>query len=119
MSRLIIGDEYEVDISLINPQIITTKNDYYSNIKYKGDLIDNKKHGIGTSYYKSGEIRYEGEWKHDYKHGVGISYYKNGKKKYDGEWKDNIRWNGILYFYFYGYDYEIYYYIRGDFFCLY
>ena len=43
-------------------------NDTY---KYSGDFKDNKRHGMGTAYFESGDI-YQGNFKNDLQHGKGL-----------------------------------------------
>jgi hypothetical protein len=85
--------------------------------KYKGEFLDQKRHGVGIYYYTNGDIyagswrddvfegygcyifssgeRYEGELKHGKKHGKGTYYYINGGV-YEGTWAfDNKNGHGI------------------------
>ena len=58
--------------------------------KYKGNLLDDLKHGNGLMIYKNGYI-YEGNWKNDKKEGNGkyIDIYKN--ECYNGEWVNDLK----------------------------
>ena len=44
---------------------------------YKGDYLNNLKHGKGEYHYENGKY-YIGEFKYDKKHGKGKLFYKNG-----------------------------------------
>lgn len=48
-------------------------------IKYFGDMKDDKPNGIGTSYYASGAPMYEGEFFNGLPHGKGRRYLSGGK----------------------------------------
>lgn len=63
---------------------------------YKGDWIDNKRHGYGVYIWKDG-VRYEGDFRGDKREGKG-SYFWTSGERYVGQWKDNKRnGEGILY----------------------
>ncbi|EPY39345.1 hypothetical protein AGDE_01204 [Angomonas deanei] len=51
---------------------------------YKGEFLDNKRHGQGVFYYLNGDI-FSGNWKGGLKHGYG-TYHFNGGGEYRGEW---------------------------------
>ena len=59
----------------------------YDNGTYNGFFKNNKKHGHGTYYYKSGD-KYSGQWNRGNKHGQGSYTWKSGIK-YVGQWKKN------------------------------
>jgi hypothetical protein len=58
----------------------------YSYGNYIGEKKDGKRHGKGIMYWNSGAI-YKGDWVNDYRHGVGTFKFSNNGSKYDGEWK--------------------------------
>ena len=61
-------------------------------IKYKGDLLNNLPHGIGTMYFENGNKQLEGTFDNGvFK--IGKMYYHNGKLKYEGE-ADGAKMNG-------------------------
>ena len=73
----------------------------YSNGYYEGELINNKKHGKGISYYANGD-KHDGDYKDDKKHGKGIYYYNVPPfivDKYDGDWKDDDKHGKGIYYY--------------------
>ena len=104
------------------------KTRIFSNGKYTGNLVNDKKEGHGIMEYVNGS-KYEGEWKNDKKHGKGvyissnfnknngmaglkyegdfnddkmegwgIGIYTNGDR-YEGEWKDNKQYGrGVVYY---------------------
>lgn len=41
----------------------------YVNAIYKGELIDNKRHGKGVMIYGNNDRAYEGNWHKDLRHG--------------------------------------------------
>lgn len=47
---------------------------------YDGDWRNNKKHGVGTYYYKKSGNEYDGDWKNNKKHGFGTFYWNDGDK---------------------------------------
>lgn len=59
----------------------------YDNGTYNGFFKNNKRHGYGTYYYKSGD-KYSGQWNRGNKHGQGSYTWKSGIK-YVGQWKKN------------------------------
>ena len=90
---------------------------YVDRSKYKGEFLEDKRHGVGIYYYSNGDVyggswrddlfegfgfyifasgeRYEGELKNGKKHGKGKYYYINGGV-YEGTWAfDNKNGNGI------------------------
>ena len=61
----------------------------YVNAIYFGELIDQKREGLGIMIYGADKgWVYEGQWAHDKRNGLGYERYKNGNK-YEGEFKDN------------------------------
>ena len=63
--------------------------------KYKGDVVIEKPHGVGTVVYPDGN-KYVGEWMNGLFHGQGTQTYPEGGK-YEGGWKNGVRWNGTSY----------------------
>lgn len=72
-------------------------------IKYKGEILKNKKHGYGIQIWPDGTI-YRGEWKDDNANGKGILIHSNGDKFF-GEFINEkaygygvyIHKNGVIY----------------------
>ena len=65
---------------------------FVTGTSYKGDWLDNCKHGFGVEIGLDGN-KYEGEWERDMKHGKGTYWRKKGGKfikQYEGEWEDNL-----------------------------
>ena len=56
-------------------------------IKYEGEFLAGKMHGIGTLTFFNNE-RYHGKFKYDRIHGVGVFNARNGETV-SGEWEDN------------------------------
>jgi hypothetical protein len=52
---------------------------------YKGQFVNNKKHGEGECKWLNGE-EYLGEWRNGYRHGQGCWSSKYGTQSYSGEW---------------------------------
>ena len=76
----------------------------YNNGRYIGNIVDNKREGIGIFFYTDGK-RYEGEWKDDKINGKGIMLYKNGDK-YEGYFKNEKKEGKGIYYYNNGNIYE-------------
>ncbi|XP_043283425.1 MORN repeat-containing protein 3-like [Venturia canescens] len=61
-----------------------------TNVIYKGDWLNDQRHGKGVELIEATGLQYEGEWSHDKKHGYGelrrIFPDKNRKKIYTGNW---------------------------------
>jgi hypothetical protein len=76
----------------------------YDNGRYIGNIVNNKREGIGVFFYTEGK-RYEGEWKDDKINGRGIMVYKIGDK-YDGYFKDEKKEGKGIYYYNNGNVYE-------------
>ena len=73
---------------------ITTEN--YANGSYRGEFLNNKKHGKGTYYWTNGD-KYIGSWKEGLRIGQGTYIWEDGSK-YIGEWKDdNMHGKGTYY----------------------
>ena len=71
------------------------------NIVFKGNFVDDKKHGKGEYYYNKQEQKYQGTWVNDKKVGIGKIIYKNGdyvEKDWD---KDNNN-NDVVYYFISG-----------------
>ena len=63
-----------------------------------GEVLNNKLHGKGSWFYKTGAKCYEGMFMNNLKHGKGKFYYPNGTLMYDGEWEhDFMNGEGKLY----------------------
>ena len=97
------------DPALKNRNIIRDKKEvkfpFVAGNSYKGDWLDNCKHGFGVEIGIDGN-KYEGEWERDKKHGKGTLWVKKGKtfkKQYEGEWEEDMM-----------YGYGIFYYKNGD-----
>lgn len=58
---------------------------------FKGEMVDEKKHGAGTFTYEDGAT-YTGEWHRDKAHGTGT--YKTTHAVYVGEWYEDLK-NGV------------------------
>jgi len=74
---------------------------YYDNgiMKYKGDLVDGKRHGFGTSWSDNGRLDYVGEWKDDKRHGKGkMYYYFSDDLFFEGTWADGKQVEGTEYY---------------------
>jgi len=52
--------------------------------KYKGQYLEDKKHGYGEFEWKDGR-KYKGNWAYGKQHGKGVYVSANGQEK-DGEW---------------------------------
>jgi hypothetical protein len=52
---------------------------------YKGQFMNNRKHGEGECKWLNGE-EYLGEWKNGLRHGQGCWSSKHGSQSYSGEW---------------------------------
>jgi len=68
---------------------------------YKGEWLDNMRHGEGTITYEGSAARrgdiYDGTWKENMRHGKGIYSWSNGDV-YEGQWKsDRMDGKGKLY----------------------
>ena len=115
----------------LDPIINSLIKDNYGEIQYengeiyKGELINNKREGVGKFYMKNGDY-YIGRWINDKAQGFGRQYYPNKKLKYIGNF-DNNEYNDYgVYFWENGERYEgffrnsmatgigKYYYINGD-----
>jgi len=51
----------------------------FSNGRYEGYFINDKRSGKGTQFYESG-TKYVGDWKNDKIEGKGVITYVNGAK---------------------------------------
>ena len=65
--------------------------------EYEGDLVDNKRHGQGTTTYADGSV-YQGAYENNRKHGFGIYTHFNGDK-YQGQYVRNKKSGFGLYCY--------------------
>ena len=84
------------------------EEEVFGNGKYVGEMMDGKRNGKGTYYFKSGDI-FIGEWKDDNKIGKGTYFYKEGDV-FEGEYKNNVADGKGIYYYINGdiYDGEYY-----------
>ena len=62
----------------------------FSNGLYRGDIVNNKRHGYGQSKMKNGHF-YSGEYVNDKRQGFGLYEYNNGGDKYEGQFFNNKR----------------------------
>ena len=70
---------------------------YSDGSKYKGDWLENKRHGYGIWIRPDG-VKYEGEWENDKPDGQGTIYYSDGGS-YRGGWKNGKKHGrGTLYY---------------------
>lgn len=71
---------------------------------YKGETLNEKRHGKGEMEYKNGRYNgrtYVGNWKDDKMDGNGIMYEQYSW--YEGEWKSDVKHGkGVIYYYFSG-----------------
>lgn len=58
---------------------------------YYGEVVDDKRSGMGRTAMSNGKTAYEGGYKDDKRDGFGVYYYKSGKLCYVGSWKQNKR----------------------------
>lgn len=58
---------------------------------YFGDILYDKRDGIGRTVMSDGKTAYEGGYKNDERDGFGVYYYKSGKICYAGSWEQNKR----------------------------
>lgn len=77
---------------------------YVNRSKYKGEFLNDKRHGIGIYYYSNGDI-YGGNWKSDVFEGFGLYIYSSGER-YEGEFKLGKKHGKGKYFYMNGTVYE-------------
>ena len=63
--------------------------DYNNKTYYKGDFLNNLRHGKGK-YYENGKLVYEGEFSEDKYNGKGKMYYKDGRV-YEGKFSNGKR----------------------------
>ncbi|OMJ81743.1 hypothetical protein SteCoe_17736 [Stentor coeruleus] len=64
------------------------KNISMGNGTYTGEMVNSKKHGIGTFYWNDGKV-YKGQWEKNAQNGYGkMNLGQN--KVYEGEWKDEV-----------------------------
>ena len=57
--------------------------------KYKGELLDVWRHGIGTCKYAPSGDRYKGAWLYNNRHGQGTFTTADGSFSYTGQWWDD------------------------------
>ena len=55
----------------------------------EGEYLDDKKHGLWTTYYANGSKRTEGHYNRGKKEGVWIQYWPSGGKKSEGAFADD------------------------------
>ncbi|CAD7947745.1 unnamed protein product [Amoebophrya sp. A120] len=62
---------------------------------YKGEWLNDRKHGYGVFTYKDGGSKYEGQFAHNKREGEGVLWMAEGKlkmrKEYIGVWKNDKR----------------------------
>lgn len=61
---------------------------------YRGEWLNDRKHGYGVQTYKGGFMKYEGQWVNGKREGEGVFWVIEGKKmrkSYIGLWKDDQR----------------------------
>lgn len=81
-----IKDEYRSRLSAQERTDITfNARKTFEDSKYEGDLLRNRRHGLGRMEYENGRW-YFGEWKEDLRHGRGIEQYSN-RNKYMGDFE--------------------------------
>lgn len=93
-------------------QIIFKTKKKFADSTYEGDLLNERRHGLGRMFYDSGRY-YFGEWRHDLREGRGMEHYTNGNNYkgffvrgkadgigifrwangeiYEGEWKEGLK----------------------------
>ena len=59
------------------------------NYEYKGQWLDNLRHGTGRCYFYNGDL-YEGEWLRGKRHGKGTAFLQTGER-YVGMWEADRR----------------------------
>ena len=68
--------------------------------QYKGEWLNNLKHGVGVMIYKNSD-KYEGEWAEDVRYGLGIYWiFHEGrfKVRYNGSWQGDLpHGEGVLF----------------------
>lgn len=57
-------------------------------LSYHGNFKNDKKHGLGASYYDNDTVEYRGEWKNDQFHGKGILYNEDGSVQHEGDFEN-------------------------------
>ena len=75
---------------------------YFNNNYYKGEVLENQRHGYGKIIYADGSIKngkkgnsvhsypfYEGNWVNDKQSGVGTMFYMNGESL-NGNWNNQL-----------------------------
>ena len=68
---------------------LNTKTINYSNgDKYVGQVVNGKRHGIGTYYFFETGDKFWGHWANGKRNGIGKYYYADGQIK-SGVWKDD------------------------------
>ena len=90
------SDRYQYVLPYYNFDKQITKNYFNGNIsfnsngnKYKGDVLDSKRHGVGTYTFNDGQ-NYHGEWNNDSREGMGKITWPNGATSY-GPFKNDKR----------------------------
>lgn len=82
-------EDMEEMIELLPRAEIFDENDklvYYGEVYCTPDFT--MRHGKGESYYENGSLEYKGEWINNKKHGIG-ELFLNGKRRYIGIFKNN------------------------------
>lgn len=57
-------------------------------LKMKGPIKNNLRHGVWAAYFKSGKKQSEGEFINGVRNGFTIVYHENGNKLYEGFYTD-------------------------------
>lgn len=118
-SPVIINNNYLTINNIKNSNTTGNKNqrevqimEYNDGSSYMGEIIDQKKHGLGImqsqKYFYEGEfindnyhgygyientkrVAYSGEFVNGMKEGVGLQFSKEDSYSYEGEWKNNSK----------------------------
>ena len=84
----ILSDQYDFKGVFINGKANGLGEENNKNLfglgKYKGEFVNNSRHGKGTFFFYDGS-KYIGDWKNNYKHGKGTYIWKDGFKL-EGKW---------------------------------
>ncbi len=67
-------------------------------LKMKGPIKNNLRHGVWVAYFKSGKKQSEGEFVDGVRNGFTIVYHENGNKLYEGFYTDGKE-SGVWKFY--------------------
>ena len=67
-------------------------------LKMKGPITNNLRHGVWVAYFKSGKKQSEGEFVNGVRNGFTTVYHENGNKLYEGFYTDGKE-SGVWKFY--------------------